>query len=87
MICRPSGHHQLSRVAHSAWSLARLAAIRAQIGYKKKPGSSGGSPAVVADNTLNWEFDVDTPDQFWGETLFAVGSRTMVERHYLHSDL
>ena len=27
--------------------------------YKKKPGSYGGSPAVVADNTLNREFDVD----------------------------
>ena len=33
-----------------AWRLARLAGIRAQIGYKKKPGSYGGSPAVVADN-------------------------------------
>lgn len=48
-----------------AWRLARLAGIRAQIGYKKKPGSYGGSPAVVADNTLNREFDVDAQDQFW----------------------
>ena len=48
-----------------AWRLARLAGIRAQIGYKKKPGSYGGSPAVVADNTLNREFDVNAPDQFW----------------------
>jgi len=48
-----------------AWRLARLAGIRAQIGYKKKPGYYGGSPAVVADNTLNREFDVDAPDQFW----------------------
>jgi putative transposase len=48
-----------------AWRLARLAGIRAQIGYKKKPGCYGGSPAVVADNTLNREFDVDAPDQFW----------------------
>lgn len=47
------------------WRLARLAGIRAQIGYKKKPGSYGGSPAVLADNTLNREFDVDAPDQFW----------------------
>jgi putative transposase len=47
-----------------AWRLARLAGIGAQIGYKKKPGSYGGSPAVVADNTLNREFDVDAPDQF-----------------------
>jgi putative transposase len=48
-----------------AWRLARLAGMRAQIGCKKKPGSYGGSPAVVADNTLNREFDVDAPDQFW----------------------
>ena len=48
-----------------AWRLARLAGIRAQIGYKKKPGSYGGSPAIVADNALNREFDVDAPDQFW----------------------
>jgi putative transposase len=60
-----------------AWRLARLAGIRAQIGYKKKPGSYGGSPAVVADNTLNREFDVDAPDQFWGEPLCAIGSRAM----------
>ena len=53
------------------WRLARLAGIRAQIGYKKRPGCYGGSPAVVADNTLNREFDVDAPDQFWGEPLKA----------------
>ena len=28
-------------------------------------GSYGGSPAVVADNTLDREFDVDAPAQFW----------------------
>jgi HTH-like domain len=32
--------------------LARLAGIRAQIGYKRKPGSYGGRPSVVVDNTL-----------------------------------
>ena len=48
-----------------AWRLARLAGITAQIGYKKKPGSYGGSPAVVADTALNREFDVNAPDQFW----------------------
>ena len=48
-----------------AWRLARLAGIRAQIGYKKRSGSYGGCLAVGADNTLNKEFDVDAPDQFW----------------------
>ena len=32
---------------------------------QKKPDSYGGGPAVVADNTLNREFDVDVPDQLW----------------------
>ena len=49
------------------WRLARLAGIRAQLGCKKRPGSYGGSPAVVAGNTLNRVFAVDAPDQFWGE--------------------
>ena len=34
---------------------------------QKMPGSYGGRPAVVADNTLNRELEVDAPDQFWGE--------------------
>jgi hypothetical protein len=51
---------------------------------QKRPGSSGGRLAVVADNTLNREFNVNAPDQFWGETLFAIGSKTMVERHHVY---
>ncbi len=67
-----------------AWRLARLAGIRAQIGYKEKPGSYGGSPAVVADNALNWEFDVDAPDQF---CLSAIDDNRLPvagHRHHLH---
>lgn len=45
--------------------LARLAAIRAQIGYKRRPGSYGGKPSVVVDNTLARQFDVDAPDAVW----------------------
>ena len=45
--------------------LARLAGIRAHIGYKRRPGKYGGKPSVVVDNTLNRRFDVDAPDQFW----------------------
>jgi putative transposase len=59
--------------------LARLAGIRAQIGYKKKPGSYGGSPAVVADNTLNRECDVDAPDQFWVTDITYI--RTYIRTH------
>ncbi|OUS06787.1 hypothetical protein A9Q96_08435 [Rhodobacterales bacterium 52_120_T64] len=46
--------------------LASLAVIRAQIGYKRRPGSYGGKPSVVVDNTLDRQFDVDAPGRFWG---------------------
>jgi len=45
--------------------LARIAGIKAQIGYKRRPGKYGGKPSVVVDNTLNRQFDVDAPDRFW----------------------
>jgi putative transposase len=45
--------------------LARLAGIKARIGYKRRPGKYGGKPSVVVDNTLNRQFDVDAPDGFW----------------------
>jgi putative transposase len=45
--------------------LAKLAGIKAQIGYRRRPGSYGGKPSVVIDNTLNRQFDVDAPDTAW----------------------
>lgn len=45
--------------------LARLAGIKAQIGYKRRPGSYGGKPSVVVDNTLDRQFDVGAPDRVW----------------------
>ena len=45
--------------------LARLAGIKAQIGYKRRPGKYGGKPSVVVDNVLDRRFDVEAPDQFW----------------------
>ncbi|MCF6327507.1 MAG: IS3 family transposase [Devosiaceae bacterium] len=45
--------------------LARLAGIKAQIGYKRRPGMYGGKPSVVVDNTLNRQFSVDEPDRAW----------------------
>jgi putative transposase len=38
--------------------LASLAGIAAQIGYKRRPARYGGKPAVVADNTLDRQFEV-----------------------------
>ncbi|AKH99215.1 transposase [Hoeflea sp. IMCC20628] len=45
--------------------LATLAGITAQIGYKRRPGSYGGKPSLVVDNTLDRQFDVDVPDRAW----------------------
>ena len=45
--------------------LASLAGISAQIGYRRRPGRYGGKPAVVADNTLDRQFEVDASDTVW----------------------
>ena len=45
--------------------LAKLAGIKAQIGYKRRIGSYGGRPSVVVDNTLDRQFDVTAPDTAW----------------------
>ncbi|MCO6410978.1 IS3 family transposase [Hoeflea alexandrii] len=45
--------------------LATLAGIKAQIGYKRRPGSHGGRPSLVVDNTLDRQFDVEAPDTVW----------------------
>ena len=45
--------------------LARYSKVKAQVGYKKKPGSYGGKPAVVATNQLNQSFGTLAPNQVW----------------------
>ncbi|WP_323572364.1 IS3 family transposase [Rhizobium sp. 28DA2] len=45
--------------------LTRLAGIKVQIGYKRRPGIYGGRPSVVVDNTLDRQFDVEAPDTAW----------------------
>lgn len=44
---------------------ARLSGIKAQIGYKRKSGSYGGKPAIVATNQLGQSFNTLAPDQTW----------------------
>ncbi len=44
--------------------LMKHAGIKAQVGYKK-PRFSGGKPAVLAENHLNQDFDVQEPNQAW----------------------
>ena len=45
--------------------LARMAGIKAQIGYKRRPGTYGGKPSLAVDNTLDRQFDVAAPDRAW----------------------
>jgi len=45
--------------------LARLAGIRTQIGYKRRPGHSGVKPSQAIDNTLDCQFDAEAPDKDW----------------------
>ena len=44
--------------------LAQLAGIKAEIGYKRRPGSYGGKPSAL-DNTLDRQSDVAVPDKVW----------------------
>jgi putative transposase len=45
--------------------LTRLAGIKAEIGYKRRPGIYGGRPSVAFDNTLDRQFNVEAPDKAW----------------------
>lgn len=45
--------------------LTRIAGIKAQIGYKRRPGIYGGRPSVAVDNVLDRQFDVAAPDTAW----------------------
>ncbi len=55
--------------------LASLAGITAQIGYKRRPGHYGGKPAVVADNTLDRQFEVAAPDAAWVTDITYIRTR------------
>ena len=52
------GKHRVAR-------LLRQEGLRSQTGYRRKPGSHGGKPAVVAPNHLQRRFEVDEPNQSW----------------------
>lgn len=45
--------------------LTRLAGIKAEIGYKRRPGKYSGRPSVVVDNALDRQFDVEAADKAW----------------------
>ena len=45
--------------------LAKIAGIKALIGFKRRPVSYGGKPSIVIDNTLARQFEVNKPDKVW----------------------
>ena len=45
--------------------LASLAAISAQVGYKRRPGRYGGKPTIVVENRLEQQFQASQADQVW----------------------
>lgn len=47
------------------YRLAKAAEIKAQIGYKRRPRIVGGAPALIAENKLKQNFDVEAPDTAW----------------------
>lgn len=50
------GKHRVAR-------LLKLQSLRSQTGYRRRPGSRGGKPAVVAPNHLQRQFTVAKPNQ------------------------
>tara|TARA_R110000868_G_scaffold330272_1_gene591206 strand:- start:284 stop:472 length:189 start_codon:yes stop_codon:yes gene_type:complete len=59
----------LNRVAPR---LVNLAEIKAQVGYKRRPGRYGGKPAMITENKVAQNFDAAAPNQVW------------VTRYHLH---
>jgi putative transposase len=45
--------------------LMRREGLRAQVGYRRRPGHYGGRPAVVAPNHVQQQFDVAAPNRVW----------------------
>ncbi|KQY41460.1 transposase [Rhizobium sp. Root483D2] len=56
-------HHGETCCPNRVARLTRIAGIKAQIGYKRRPGVYGGRPSIVIDNTLDRQFDVAAPDK------------------------
>jgi putative transposase len=63
-------HHDLLSLgelcaANTVAKLMRGEGLRAQVGYKRRPGKYGTKPAIVAVNQLQQDFNVDAPDTVW----------------------
>lgn len=45
--------------------IMQQAGLRAQVGYRRRPGKYGTKLAVMAANRLQQDFNVDAPDKVW----------------------
>ncbi len=52
--------------------LMQTEGLRAQVGYKRRPGKHGIKPAVLAPNQLEQNFDVESPDRIWVTDIFHI---------------
>ena len=50
---------------HRVYRLMRIAGLRAQVGYRRRPKARSGPPSVVAPNRLNQQFQVEQPNEVW----------------------
>ena len=50
---------------HRVYRLMRIAGLRAQVGYGRRPRHHGGKLFAVAPNLLNRQFDVASPNTHW----------------------
>lgn len=68
--------------------LAKLAGIKALIGYKRRPGSYGGKPPVIVNKSLARQFNVGTPDKVWVTDIDALeeAKRTFGLPHTIRVD-
>ena len=63
-------HHDLLSLGESCSpnTIARLmqrSGLKAQVGYKRRPGHYGRRPSFVAANQLEQNFNTDVPDRVW----------------------
>lgn len=63
-------HHDLLSLGerctpNTVAKLMRGEGLRAQVGYKRRPGKYGTKPAIVAANQLKQNFNVETADTVW----------------------
>jgi putative transposase len=63
--------------------LVSLAGITAQIGYKRRPCRYSGKPAVVADNTLDRQFEVNASDRVWVTDITYIRTPSHTCKHVL----